>query len=93
MLYPDTVESEVLVHKPWFIAVMFAAVLAVFAALNLAGTAMGELMRPVIGDPATSGLYGRFAIAFVMALQLARFLVVLLFGPAISRVIARLVKE
>lgn len=30
-------------------------------------------------------------IAFVMALQLARFLVVLLFGPAIARLIARLV--
>lgn len=68
MLYPDTVESEVLVHKPWFIAVMFAVVLVLFCMVNLTGTAMGELMRPVIGDPATSGLYGRFAIAFVIAL-------------------------
>lgn len=32
-------------------------------------------------------------IAFVMALQLARFLVVLLFGPAIARLIARLVRQ
>lgn len=67
MLYPDTVESEVLVHKPWFIAGMFTVVLALFLAVDLAGTAMGELMRPVIGDPATSGLYGRFVIAFVIA--------------------------
>jgi len=32
-------------------------------------------------------------ISFVMALQLARFLVVLLFGPAIARAVARWVKE
>jgi len=29
---------------------------------------MGELMRPVIGDPAVSGLFGRASIAFVLAL-------------------------
>lgn len=67
MLYPDTVESEVLVHRPWFIAAMFAAVLAVFLAFNLTGTTLGELMRPAIGDPLESGFYGRFAIAFVIA--------------------------
>src|SRR5213075_194855 len=69
MLYPDTVEAEVLVHKPWFIATMFAVVLAVFLALNPTGGTMGELMRVVIGDPLQSGLYGRFAIAFVIAVM------------------------
>ena len=68
MLYPDTVESEVLVHKPWFIALMFAVVLVLFLAFNMTGTVMGELMRPVIGAPAASGFHGRFAIAFVIAL-------------------------
>ena len=67
MLYPDTVESEVLVHRPWFIAAMFTALLAVFLAFNLTGTTLGELMRPVIGEPLESGIYGRFAIAFVIA--------------------------
>lgn len=67
MLYPDTVESEVLVHKPWFVMATFAAILAVFLAIDLTGTSMGEFMRPVIGEPAESGLYGRFAIAFVIA--------------------------
>ncbi|AYG76835.1 amino acid ABC transporter permease [Rhizobium sp. CCGE532] len=67
MLYQDTVESEVLVHKPWFVASIFALVLACFFAFNLTGTAMGDLMRPVIGDPAQSGLCGRFAIAFLVA--------------------------
>ncbi|MES0158121.1 amino acid ABC transporter permease [Mesorhizobium sp. M0018] len=68
MLYQDNVESEVLVHKPWFVASIFAAVLAGFLMFNLTGTTFGELMRPVIGDPAQSGIYGRFAIAFVIAI-------------------------
>ncbi|MER8785503.1 amino acid ABC transporter permease [Mesorhizobium sp. M1006] len=68
MLYEDNVESEVLVHKPWFVASIFAVVLAVFLMFNLTGTTFGELMRPVIGDPAQSGIYGRFAIAFVIAI-------------------------
>lgn len=67
MLYQDTVESEVLVHKPLFIASVFAVVLTVFLMVNLTGTIMGEIMRPVIGEPLESGFYGRFAIAFVVA--------------------------
>ncbi|RWK55909.1 amino acid ABC transporter permease [Mesorhizobium sp.] len=69
MLYRDTVESEVLVHKPWFVASTFAVVLAVFLMFDMTGTSFGELMRPVIGDPLQSGLYGRFAIAFVIAVM------------------------
>ncbi|MER8465659.1 amino acid ABC transporter permease [Mesorhizobium sp. M1396] len=68
MLYADTVESEVLVHKPLFIASVFVVVLSICFMVNLTGTTMGELMRPVIGDPLESGLYGRFAIAFVIAM-------------------------
>ncbi|MBN7807788.1 MULTISPECIES: amino acid ABC transporter permease [Agrobacterium] len=68
MLYPDTVESEILVHKPRFITTLFVAVLAIFLMVDLSATIMGELMRPVAGDPATSGIYGRFAMAFVIAL-------------------------
>ncbi|MBP1875936.1 L-cystine transport system permease protein YecS [Ensifer adhaerens] len=67
MLYPDTVESEILVHNPRFVATVFAAALIVFTAFNLTGTTMGELMRPVIGEPLQSGFYGRFAIALVIA--------------------------
>ncbi|KRD65597.1 MULTISPECIES: amino acid ABC transporter permease [Sinorhizobium/Ensifer group] len=67
MLYPDTVESEILVHKPWFVASIFATVLIAFTAFGLTGTTMGELMRPVIGEPLESGFYGRFATAFVVA--------------------------
>ena len=84
MLYPDTVEGDVLVHKPWFITAMFVIVLAIFMAFNLTGTMMGELLRPVIGNPLESGLYGRFAIAFVIALVF--MLNVVLIGFASLRV-------
>lgn len=81
MLYQDTVESEVLVHKPWFIASAFAVVLAALLMFNLTGTIIGELMRPVIGDPQQSGLYGRFAIAFVVAVIFCFNLVLIGFAP------------
>ncbi len=67
MLYPDTVESETLVHRPGFVAAILAVVFVIFFAIDLSGTVMGEIMRPVIGEPAESGLYGRFAVAFVIA--------------------------
>lgn len=81
MLYKDTVESEVLVHRPCFIASLFVVVLAAFLIVNVTGTTMGELMRPVIGDPAQSGLYGRFAIAFVIAVTFCLNVVLLGFTP------------
>ncbi len=81
MLYQDTVESEVLVHKPWFVALMFTLVFAVFLTINLAGTTMGEVMRPIIGDPLDSGFYGRFATAFVIAVVFCLNLVLIGFAP------------
>ncbi|BAV52795.1 amino acid ABC transporter permease protein (plasmid) [Mesorhizobium loti] len=81
MLYQDTVESEVLVHRPWFVASIFGVVLAVFFMFNLAGTTFGELMRPVIGDPLQSGLYGRAAIAFVIAVMFCLNIVLIGFAP------------
>ncbi|MER8524391.1 amino acid ABC transporter permease [Mesorhizobium sp. M1076] len=68
MLYQDTVESDGLVHKPWFVGSIFAVVLAASLMFNLTGTTFAALMRPVIGDPHQSGMYGRFAIAFVIAI-------------------------
>ncbi len=81
MLYPDTVESQVLVHKPWFIAGMLIVVFAFMLLFNLSGTTMGELMRPAIGEPAESGLYGRFAIAFVIATMFTLNVVLIGFVP------------
>lgn len=84
MFYADTVESETLVHKPWFVAAMFGTIFAIFLAFNLTSSELGALMRPVIGDPATSGFYGRFAIAFLVALVVT--LDVVLIGLAPLRV-------
>ncbi|MER8977167.1 amino acid ABC transporter permease [Mesorhizobium sp. M0800] len=81
MLYQDTVESEVLVHKPWFVALTFVVVLAFFLMFDLADTSFGELMRPVIGEPHQSGLYGRFAIAFVIAVVFCSNIVLIGFAP------------
>ncbi|RWL76815.1 MAG: amino acid ABC transporter permease [Mesorhizobium sp.] len=81
MLYPDTVEAEVLVHKPWFVGTMFGVVLLAFMAFNLSGTGLAELMRPVIGDPSTSGLYGRFAIGFTIAVIFTLNVVLIGFAP------------
>ncbi|PDT33401.1 MULTISPECIES: amino acid ABC transporter permease [Sinorhizobium] len=81
MLYPDTVESDVLVHKPWFVAAIFALVLVAFMTFNLTSTTLGELMRPVIGNPLESGLYGRFAIAFTIAVMFCLNLVLIGFVP------------
>ncbi|WP_192178221.1 amino acid ABC transporter permease [Mesorhizobium amorphae] len=81
MLHRDTVDSEVLVHRPWIVASMFAVVLVVFLMFNLTGTTIGELMRPVIGDPLKSGFYGRFTIAFVIAVMFCLNVVLLGFAP------------
>lgn len=81
MLYQDTVESEILVHKPWFIATVFALVFAGFFMLNLTGTGFGELFRPVIGNPPDSGYYGRFTIALVIAVMFCANLIGIGFAP------------
>ncbi|BAV50198.1 amino acid ABC transporter permease protein [Mesorhizobium loti] len=48
---------------------------------NLSGTAFGDLMRPVIGDPLQSGIYGRVAIAFVIAVMFCANIVLIGFAP------------
>jgi len=81
MLYQDTVEPEVLVHKPWFLTSIFAIVLTVCLMFNLEGTSFGDIMRPVIGDPVQSGIYGRVAIAFVIAVMFCVNIVLIGFIP------------
>ncbi len=71
MLYADTVKRDKLVHKPWFLTAVFGAIFLVFFTFDLSGTIFGEFMRPVIGDPAQSGIYGRFAVAVALAVLFA----------------------
>ncbi len=70
MLFADTVKDDVLVHKPKFIGIMFVVLLVLFSLSDLTGTIFGELMRPVIGEPTQSGLFGRLSTALVVALIL-----------------------
>jgi polar amino acid transport system permease protein len=71
----------VLVHKPWFVAALFLAVFLLFLAIDLTGTAAGEWMRPVIGEPSESGLAGRAAIAFTLATLFCLNVVAIAFLP------------
>src|SRR5438067_2366840 len=88
MLYPDTVESEVLVHKPWFVSALLVCVLLMFLACNLTGTALGQLMQPVIGDPLESGIYGRLAISFALATVFCVNVVLIGFLPIKGQIVA-----
>ena len=67
-MYADTVIEDKLVHKPNFIVMMFAAAFVGFFLFNFTETIFGHFMSPVIGDPAQSGMFGRTAVAFVLAL-------------------------
>lgn len=66
-MYIDTVIEDKLTHKPGFLALLFLITTAMFFAFNLTETVIGSFMEPVIGDPATAGLYGRFAVSFVLS--------------------------
>jgi len=48
---------------------------------DLAGTSFGDIMRPVIGDPVQSGIAGRVAIAFVIAVMFCLNIVLIGFAP------------
>ena len=68
MLYTDTVIPDPLVHKPKFVAIMLLAAFVLFSLFNMTDSIFGEIMRPVIGEPSESGLWGRLSVGFVLAL-------------------------
>ncbi len=68
MLYADTVIGDQPVHKPKVIAIMLAVCLVVFSLFGLNNTIFGEFMRPVIGEPSESGLFGNVATGLVLAI-------------------------
>ncbi|MGI9413297.1 MAG: amino acid ABC transporter permease [Hyphomicrobiales bacterium] len=80
-MYADTVVEDKLVHKPRFIALVFAITFALFFAFNLTDSMFGLFLEPVIGDPKTSGLHGRFAVALVLAMLFVLNLVAIGFMP------------
>ena len=61
-----------LLERPWFVRLLvFVGAVALFTALDLRRIGLGELLRPAIGDPAESGLWGRFSVALVVTVLLA----------------------
>ncbi len=80
-MYVDTVIPDKLIHKPVFIAGLLAVAFLAFFAFNLTDTMFGEFLRPVIGEPETSGLYGRFAVALVLAVLFVLNLFLVSFLP------------
>lgn len=81
MLFADTVKDDVLVHKPIFIAQMLVAALILLSVFDLTGTIFGELMRPVIGEPAESGFFGRVSTALVVAIIFVLNVIMIGFMP------------
>ncbi len=86
MLYPDTVERDKLVHKPLFVTSVFAVTFLLCFAYGLTGTIFGDLMQPTIGVPSESGIYGRFAVALVVALLFVLNIVLIGFLPLSAQI-------
>ncbi len=68
MLYADTVVSDQPVHKPKVIIIMLLASLIIFSFFGLSDSIFGEFMRPVIGEPKESGLFGDISTALVVSM-------------------------
>ena len=66
-MFVDTVIEDKALHKPVFLFYLLITVLAIFFAFNFTNTIFGEFLSPVIGVPEESGLFGRFAVSFVLS--------------------------
>jgi len=68
MLFADTVVPDPAVHKPKVMAIMVAVGFVLFSLMGLNDTIFGEFMRPVIGEPKESGLFGNLATGLVISI-------------------------
>ena len=64
----DTVTEELLLRKPRFVLIIFALACIGFIIIDPSQSAVRHFLAPVIGDPADSGIYGRFVTSFTLAL-------------------------
>ncbi|MCP4326914.1 MAG: amino acid ABC transporter permease [Alphaproteobacteria bacterium] len=80
-MYADTVVQSKLVHKPGFLLILLGITFAGFFALDFTNSIFGHFLAPAIGDPATSGLYGRSVVSFVLALIFVVNIVLIGFLP------------
>ena len=77
----DTVTEALLLRKPVFVISVLAVVFIAFFIGDPSQTMMGHLMAPVIGDPAESGVYGRFATSLVLAILFVANLLIISLIP------------
>jgi len=81
MLFADTVVADPAVHKPKVMAIMLLVGVIVFSFFGLNDTIFGEFMRPVIGEPTESGLFGNVAIGLVLSMLFTANIVLIGFLP------------
>ena len=67
-MFRDTVEEDKLLHQPKFLALLFVFAFLAFILMDLSQTFVGYLLEWVIGDPESSGIYGRLVVAFTLAI-------------------------
>lgn len=83
---PASLVDSVLEHPLAQRMLLFLFGVAVFTLIDLRGTGIGELLRPALGAPAESGLWGRFAMAVVLTTAIAFNIVVVNLLPRWSQV-------
>ena len=81
MLFADTVVADPAVHKPKVMVIMFAVGLVVFSLMGMNDTIFGEFMRPAIGEPKESGIFGNMAIGLVLSMIFTGNIVLIGFLP------------
>lgn len=87
MLFADTVVPDPAVHTPKVIGIMLVAGLVIFSLMGLNDTIVGEFMRPAIGEPTESGVFGNLAIGLVMSMLFIGNIVVIGFLPFRAQVL------
>jgi len=81
MLFADTVVPDPAVHKPRVMAIIFAVGFVLFSLMGLNDSILGEFMRPAIGEPTESGLFGNLAIGMVVSMIFTANIVIIGFLP------------
>ncbi len=80
-MYQDTVVEDKLLHKPAFLAGLFAIAFIVAYYMDFSQGLIGHLLSPVHGTPEESGVLGRFNSAFFVALLFTLNLFAISFLP------------
>jgi polar amino acid transport system permease protein len=80
-LIQDTVTEDILLRKPQFIGLLFAIIFVVFFIFDPSQSLMGSLLEPALGNPAESGVYGRFFTSFMLSAIFVLNLVAISFIP------------